>query len=92
MARERQYRFLPEYANEKKDRIKRLSAGYTANEYIKEASEIAISEIDRILISAQNGYIVLDEAMRAIADIEPMRYVHYLRTLQFDKLPNSWRG
>lgn len=92
MAKELTYRFLPEYANEKKARLKRLSAGYLDNEYIKEASHIAIDEIDRILISAKNGYITLDEAMRDIASVNPMEYAHFLRTLQFDRLPNTWKG
>ena len=90
--KERTYRFLPEYSNEKKERIKRLSAGYLDNEYIKEASQIALDEINKIMISAKNGYITLDEAMRDIAEVDPMEYVHYLRTLQYDKLPNTWRG
>lgn len=85
--KQRTYRFLPEYANEKKDRIKQLSANYTENDYIKDASEIAIKEIDKILVSARRGFITLDEAMHDISKIDVMEYVYFLRTLQVDKLP-----
>ncbi len=92
MAKELTYRFLPEYAKEKKDRIKRLSVNYSNDECITDASQIATDEIDRIMLSAKNGYITLDEAMRDIANVEPMKYAHFLRTLQFDRLPNTWGG
>lgn len=85
--KQRTYRFLPEYANEKKDRIKQLSANYTENDYIKDASEIAIKRIDKILVYAQKGFITLDEAMHDISEINVMEYVYFLRTLQYDKLP-----
>ncbi len=85
--KQRTYRFLPEYANEKKDRIKQLSANYTENDYIKDASDIAIKRIDIILRSAKRGFLTLDEAMHDISEIDVMEYVYFLRTLQFDKLP-----
>lgn len=90
--KERSYRFLPEYANEKIERVKRLSAGYLDNEYIKEASQIAIDEINKIMISAKNGYITLDEAMKDIACVRVSEYAYFLQTMQFDRLPNTWRG
>lgn len=85
--KQRTYRFLPEYANEKKDRIKQLSANFTENDYIKDACDIAIKRIDIILRSAKRGFLTLDEAMHDISEIDVMEYVYLLRTLQFDKLP-----
>lgn len=85
--KQRSYRFLPEYANEKKERIKQLSANYIDNDYIKDASDIAIKRIDIILCSAKRGLLTLDEAMHDISEINVMEYVYFLRTLQFDKLP-----
>lgn len=92
MAKELTYRFLPEYAKEKKARIKRDSANFSNYDHIKEASQIAIDEIDRIMLSAKNGYITLDEAMKDIACVSVSEYAYFLQTLQFDRLPNTWRG
>lgn len=85
--RERTYRFLPEYANEKKERIKSLSANFKDDGYIKGASDIAVKYIDKIVKSAHKGYITLDEAMREISEIELSEYAYLLRTLQYSKLP-----
>ena len=85
--RERTYRFLPEYANEKKERIMRNSANFTNSGYIKEASDIAVKYIDKIVKYAHKGYITLDEAMREISEIEVSEYAYLLQTLQYSKLP-----
>lgn len=81
MARELTYRFLPEYANEKKARLKRQSAYYADNcrsaygEKLRFDSKKAIEKIDSVLRSAHNGLITLDEAMKEIAMVDIWDYV-----------------
>lgn len=88
----RSYRFLPEYANEKKERIKQLSKNFVSSDWnaycnIRDASKIAVKRIDIILESAKKGFLTLDEAMHDISEINVMEYVHFLRTKQYDRLP-----
>ena len=90
--KQRSYRFLPEYANEKKERIKQLSANCVSSNWdyyssIKKASDIAVKRIDIILCSAKRGFLTLDEAMHDISEVNVMEYVHLLRTKQYDRLP-----
>lgn len=59
-------RFLTEYANFKKSYYKEHSAD---GSYNQEYAGQAINRIDNIVRSANRGFITLDEAMKAIADI-----------------------
>lgn len=81
MAKELTYRFLPEYANEKKARIKRQSAYYADNclsadgRHITFDSKKAIKKIDDVLQYAKRGLYTLDEAMKEIASVDLWDYV-----------------
>lgn len=81
--RECKYRFLPEYANEKKRRIKRNMADYRDDAIIVQASEQAIGRIDGILKATRRGMFCLDEAMTEIAKVDVTEIVLSLR------FPNS---
>lgn len=66
MEKELTYRFLPEYANEKKKRVLRYAKTFAEEKDIFIAKA---QQCDRIVRAAHSGLITLDEAMREIADI-----------------------
>ena len=56
------YRFLDEYANHKKRQAKLYSSS-------KEDLRMTTARVDRILLMAHRGQILLDEAMRLLSEI-----------------------
>lgn len=55
-------RFIVEYANNKKGRIKKYGIS-------EERREACIKEVDRILKMYERGFITIDEAMERIAKV-----------------------
>ena len=68
--RECKYRFLPEYANEKKRRIKRDLEYYRDDAILAQASAQATERIDAVLRASRRGLFTLDEAMQEIAKVD----------------------
>lgn len=56
------YRFLDEYANHKKRQAKLYSGS-------KDEARMTAASIDKILLMAHYGQILLDEAMRLLSEI-----------------------
>lgn len=57
-----EYRFLNEYANHKKRQAKICCSS-------KDELRVTFSQVDKILLMAHRGQIVLDEAMRLLSEI-----------------------
>lgn len=68
MAREKTYRFLPEYAKDRIERFKREMK--TTVSPSKDAYERAIFSIEATLTFARRGLLTLDEAMKDIASVD----------------------
>lgn len=68
--RDCKYRFMSEYANEKKRRIKASIANFCDDEIIMQAADQAIGRIDGIITASRRGFFTIDEAMKDIASVD----------------------